>query len=192
MGKAEDALRPLADSAVRGDAGALRRVLEGVGPGVLRVARIVLGRHHPDVQDAVQDTLVALTRALPAFRGDSTVLHYACRIAVRTAMAARRGSQSAARSVEAPAQDRAALSPHDEVLAARRRAILRELLGALPEAQAESMALRVVLGCSMQEVADATGAPLNTVRSRLRLAKETLARRISEDSVLAELLEVAG
>jgi RNA polymerase sigma-70 factor (ECF subfamily) len=44
----------------------------------------------------------------------------------------------------------------------------------------------------MQEVADATGAPVNTVRSRLRLAKEALAKRIDEDPFLAEALEVAG
>jgi RNA polymerase sigma-70 factor (ECF subfamily) len=40
----------------------------------------------------------------------------------------------------------------------------------------------------MQEVADATGAPINTVRSRVRLAKEALRRRIEEDPTLAELL----
>jgi RNA polymerase sigma-70 factor (ECF subfamily) len=184
-----DALRPFADRAVRGDSAALRRVLEGVGPGVLRVVRLVLGRHHPDAEDAVQETLVALTRALTAFRGDCTVLHYACRIAVRTAMVARRRTRPVS---ELPAPDSPDPSPHDEVLAARRRAILRDLLATLPGAQAESMALRIVLGCSMQEVADATGAPLNTVRSRLRLAKEALARRISEDPALEELLEVAG
>jgi RNA polymerase sigma-70 factor (ECF subfamily) len=40
----------------------------------------------------------------------------------------------------------------------------------------------------MQEVADATGAPVNTVRSRLRLAKEALRRRIEEDPALIEVL----
>ena len=40
----------------------------------------------------------------------------------------------------------------------------------------------------MQEVADATGAPVNTVRSRLRLAKEALRHRIEKDPAFAELI----
>jgi RNA polymerase sigma-70 factor (ECF subfamily) len=66
------------------------------------------------------------------------------------------------------------------------------LLDELPEPQAEALVLRVAWGLSMQEVADATGAPLNTVRSRLRLAKEALARRLEDDPDLREELEVAG
>ena len=41
-----------------------------------------------------------------------------------------------------------------------------------------------------EEVARATGAPLNTVRSRVRLGKEALRRRIETDAVLASALEV--
>lgn len=191
-----DPLAVHADAAARGDGAALRRVLEGVAPGVLKVSRAVLGPDHADVEDAVQESLVALVRALPSFRGECGVLHYACRIAIRTAMAARRSGQTARARVEAIGRAEpggpSAVSPHDEALASRRRAILRALLADLPEAQAESLALRIVLGCSMQEVADATGAPLNTVRSRLRLAKEALVKRIDEDPILAEALEVAG
>jgi RNA polymerase sigma-70 factor (ECF subfamily) len=65
---------------------------------------------------------------------------------------------------------------------------LRSLLDELPPVQADTFALRIALGYSMQEVADATGAPINTVRSRVRLAKEALRRRIEEDPTLAELL----
>jgi RNA polymerase sigma-70 factor (ECF subfamily) len=65
---------------------------------------------------------------------------------------------------------------------------LRTLLEELPEIQAETFALRVALGYSMQEVAAATGAPVNTVRSRLRLAREALRRRIEQDPSLSEVL----
>ncbi len=66
--------------------------------------------------------------------------------------------------------------------------LLRALLDELPVVQAETFALRVALGYSMQEVADATSAPVNTVRSRLRLAKEALRHRIEQDATLTELL----
>ena len=46
-----------------------------------------------------------------------------------------------------------------------------------------------MIGWSLAEMAEATGAPLNTVRSRLRLGKEALRRRIEGDPALAEELE---
>jgi RNA polymerase sigma-70 factor (ECF subfamily) len=68
---------------------------------------------------------------------------------------------------------------------------LRDLLCDLPEEQADALALRVMLGWSLEDVAQATGAPLNTVRSRVRLAKEALRRRIEADPLLADQLEVS-
>jgi DNA-directed RNA polymerase specialized sigma24 family protein len=43
----------------------------------------------------------------------------------------------------------------------------------------------------MEEVAKMTGVPLNTVYSRLRLAKDALRSRVARDPVLAEMLEQA-
>ena len=80
--------------------------------------------------------------------------------------------------------------PGDDPEAPRRRTLLRALLDELPEAQAETIVLRVMLGYSMAEVAEATQVPLNTARSRLRLAKEALRSRIEGDQALAEMLEV--
>jgi RNA polymerase sigma-70 factor (ECF subfamily) len=74
--------------------------------------------------------------------------------------------------------------------AEQRKAMLRRLLEELPENQAETLALRVVLGYSLADVSAATGAPINTVRSRLRLAKEALRRRIEADPEAVVLAEV--
>ena len=59
----------------------------------------------------------------------------------------------------------------------------------LPDRAQTALALRVVLGLSLGEVAAATHVPLNTVRSRIRLAKEALMARIEADPALLELLE---
>ena len=75
-------------------------------------------------------------------------------------------------------------------MSARRKALLRTLLDELPDVQAETLALRIVLGHSLAEVAEATDAPVNTVRSRLRLATEALRKRIEEDPLLSHTLEV--
>jgi RNA polymerase sigma-70 factor, ECF subfamily len=186
----------LAIRAQGGDRAALRELLAVMAPHVLGVARAILGAGAPDVDDVAQESLIAFFHALPAFRAESSVRHYAGRITARTALAARRRARKdehrldEIQRVSAPL---GILSSHDaEALAARRRELLRTLLGELPEAQAEALALRIVMGYSMQEVAEATGAPLNTVRSRLRLAKEALRVRIESDADALEMLEEDG
>ena len=72
----------------------------------------------------------------------------------------------------------------------RRKRIVRDLLGVIPPEQAEALALRVALGWTLEEIASASDTPLNTVRSRLRLAKEALRRRIEADPSLRDELEV--
>jgi RNA polymerase sigma-70 factor, ECF subfamily len=59
-------------------------------------------------------------------------------------------------------------SPAELVDAGRRRQCLRQLLDALPMAQAEVLALHVMLGYTVEETGAMTNAPTNTVRSRLR------------------------
>lgn len=189
----QDPLAELVRNAASGDLAATRQIIEAVAPPVLRVVRSVLGGAHADVDDVTQESLMAFVRALPAFRGECGVTGYACRIAVRTAVAARRrvrrnderldGLRDATRALPEPVP-----TPSQEVARERRKALLRELLDELPEAQAETFALRVVLGHSLQEVADATGAPVNTVRSRLRLAREALRSKIECDPALASEL----
>jgi RNA polymerase sigma factor (sigma-70 family) len=187
-----DPLSVLARRAAQGDEIAMRQLLRSVAGPLLAAVKAIAGRRTPDLEDIAQETLVAFVQALPAFRGECSVMHYASRIAVRTAMAARR--RRAARDNRNDALDdsepeeQLAASPGDEAWAARRRELLRSLLDELPEVQADTLALRVALGYSMQEVADATSAPVNTVRSRLRLAKEALRRRIEEDPSLSDLL----
>lgn len=193
----DDGLRELASAASAGDAAAARRVLERVAPPVHRVVRSVLGPSAGRgalAEDVTQDALLAVVHALRSFRGECGFVHYACRIAARVAVAARRAR--AAEAAVAPGvslDDEAALEiplAGDDPEAPRRRALLRALLDELPEPQAEALVLRVVVGCSVSEIADTTGAPINTVRSRLRLAKEALKHRIEQDPSLAEMLEV--
>ena len=65
---------------------------------------------------------------------------------------------------------------------------MRTLLDDLPPEQAEALALRTMLGWSLEEIARASAAPVNTVRSRLRLAKESLRRKIEASPGLLEAL----
>lgn len=64
--------------------------------------------------------------------------------------------------------------PEAEVAASLRDARLREAVAALSEPQREAVHLAFFIGLSHPEIAARTGAPLGTVKSRLRLAGERL------------------
>jgi len=184
----------LARQAAAGDDLATRRFLEAVWPSMTRVIGGVLGASHADFDDVVQQSLIGLVRALGAYRGECHPAGYASRIALHVALRARRRAGLARARNERLARlscDEAE-APSASHLAAseRRREVLRDLLQDLPEEQADALALRIMLGCSLEEVAEATGAPVNTVRSRVRLAKEALRRRVEQSPALAEDLGV--
>jgi RNA polymerase sigma factor (sigma-70 family) len=187
-------LLDLARAASAGNTAATQALLKALAPGMIRGAHAVMGASHPDVDDVIQQALIGLVQALPAFRGECTPQHFASRIVARTAVAAthraRVRTERRDDSLEVDGLETDAQVPQEKIDAQRRRAVVQELLAELPEEQAETLALRVVMGFSLGEVAAATDTPLNTVRSRIRLAKEALRRRIDGDDRLKALLEV--
>ena len=186
-----DATLELARIAAAGDVVATRRLLDLVAPRVVRVVRAVMGAAHPDVDDAAQLALIGFIQALPSFRGECDPTNFAARIAMRTAASARRRANARGSHRDDSADLDAVEALHDELLASERRSLIRTLLDQLPEEQAEALGLRTILGWSLKEIATTTGAPLNTVRSRLRAAKETLRQRIAENRVVAEVVDEA-
>jgi RNA polymerase sigma-70 factor, ECF subfamily len=186
----------LVRQAVAGSTGAIAQLLRRVAPEMSRVVRGVMGPYSSDVDDALQQSLIALIHALPAFRGECAPAGYACRIAFRTALAVRHRARRSELSLDT-LENRIdqntvdeGISPTALLEATRRTALVRNLLGEIPIEQAEALALRTMLGWSLEEIAHTSGAPVNTVRSRLRLAKEALRRKIVSDPVLAEELGV--
>jgi len=181
----------LARTAAAGDVRATRRLLEVVAPRVARTVRAVMGARHPEVEDAAQLALIGFIQALPSFRGECDPAQFAARIAVRTAGAVRRRARSRMGTVDVAVDVDALEAPPEELEAARRKEFIRTLLDGLPEEQAEVLVLRIMLGWALKDIATTSGAPLNTVRSRLRLAKEALRRRIADDPVLTEALDLS-
>jgi RNA polymerase sigma factor (sigma-70 family) len=186
-----DPLLGLARAAQGGDRAATRTLIVSVTPALLRAARGVLGAAHPEVEDTAQEAAFGVVRALSEYREDCSVLHYASRIGVLTALAVRRRlrTRGDGRHDELnPEMPTTEDSPADALLNARRRQILHELCDALPVQQTEALIMHCVLGMSVDEVAAACECPSNTVKSRLRLAKDALRGRIGADPVLGELL----
>ena len=181
-----DALAALADAAARGERAAVRTFLVSIGPQLLRVVRRVLGVDHPDVDDVLQESAFAVIDALPRRRRESTVLHFACRVAVLTAMNVRRREATrkrhAVRADDQEVDELATDAPSPDVALAERTSVelVQELMDSLPLAQAEVLALHCVLGYTLPEIAESADLPLETVRSRLRAAKQAVRARLGE------------
>ena len=186
------------EAARAGDPKAIRQIVESLMPDAFRVAVSILGGHHPDLDDAVQVGTLTVIRQLGAFRGEGGFRSFAMRIVSRTALALRRSDKRAVRLADKirasenlePGEETASYTtdPVDGSLVR----VLGELLQTLPQEQAEALLLRVVLEYDLVEIAAETGAPVNTVRSRLRLAREALRRKIESDQHLTELAEERG
>jgi RNA polymerase sigma-70 factor (ECF subfamily) len=190
-----DPLRGIALAAARGNRAAQRTLLTETGSAALRAVRAVLGGSCPDVEDVFQEAMTAVHLALPGFRGECSTLHFVCRIAVQTAMNARRRGRTRARHVvqadDAELADLARddVSPAELLAASRRRAELRRLLAELPVLQAEVLALHTMLGYTVEETARVTGVPINTVRSRLRAALSALRQAVLADGKQLEVVQ---
>jgi len=139
-----DELASVASAAASGDSGAIRTLVLTIGPHLLRVVRKVLGAQHPDVDDVVQDCAFGVLDALPKRRGESTVLHFACRVAALSAMKVRRRDATQKRYSIRDETLAIELFPSarpapDELLSTRVSAeLIRELLDSLPYEQAET------------------------------------------------------
>jgi RNA polymerase sigma-70 factor (ECF subfamily) len=188
-----DPLRVLLPQLLAGDPRVIAQFVRATAPAVLRVVRQILGGQHPDVPDVVQEATFACIDALGRFRGDSSVLHFVCRVAALTAMNARRRWQLRDRYAADVSSfeelESSELSPFGHAVAARRRMAFRQLLDELPAPQAEALVLHSVLGWTVDEAAEATGVPSNTVRSRMIAARSALLKKLAENPELRELLQ---
>jgi RNA polymerase sigma factor (sigma-70 family) len=188
-----DELAALAIAVQRGDTVALRTFLTTIVPHLLRIVRRVLGPEHPDLEDVTYEAAYATVEGLSRFRGEGTVKHFACRVAVLTAMNVRRRDSTAKRARQREIVDFDGLpsdhpGPEQNLLSASLVPIVRDLVATLPQPLAEALTLHVILGYTVPEIVEACGAREETVRSRLRLAKQALRRRVLGNPALREVL----
>ena len=120
-------------------------------------------------EDAVQETMIALHRGLPKFRGDASPKTWAITIAVRTA---RRLRRKAARYVAEPELD---LEVFDtDATGAAELALLRRTLAKLAPKKREAFVVMGILELTAEEAGRALGTFANTAASRYRHARAEL------------------
>jgi RNA polymerase sigma-70 factor, ECF subfamily len=167
----EDLARVQTATTSRSAAGALMRELL---PRVRNLVRYLV-RGDQAVDDLAQEALVAILRGLPGYRGDAPLLAWADRIVVRSTFERRRRDRvrHAREGGELPNDEAPALRQSAPELALDRRALVAAL-ERLSASQRDALVLHHVVGLSIPEIAEHLDAPLETVRSRLRLGMGAL------------------
>jgi RNA polymerase sigma factor (sigma-70 family) len=144
-----------------------------------------LGSEPALAEEVAQDTMVALWRKAEQFdSAKSSVGTWLYRIARNRRIDLLRrahGGESRLEDVADPVDD----DPRpDEALAARQReTLIRRAMRTLPAEQLSLVRLAFFEGRSHSEIAIATGIPLGTVKSRIRLAFGRLRRRLEDDGL---------
>ena len=187
-------LTALARAALENDPDKVRRFLDGIAPTVRRTCRGVMGCTHPDLEDAIQESLIDIVRALPQYRFEADVSHYAAKIALRVAIAERKRDRARVESLRLFHQSRESrppsLDPAGIVADVECSWLTRLIVRKLNRSQTEAVLLRFFLGCSVEEIASITGVPLNTAKTRLRTGKDKLRRHLEKRGYSPETVGV--
>ena len=167
--------RALVEATLAGDRQAFGVFVERETRAVYRACLRILGRPH-DAEDVTQESFVAAYRAIGSYRGEGPLRGWLLRIATRQAFRrlAQRRPTAAIDSVPEPFLADSRTDPTRIAVASETRIELRDAVKALPEPYREVVALRFFAELSLGEVADATGRPVNTVKTHLRRGLERL------------------
>ena len=136
-----------------------------------------MGVPRDQIEDVVQDVFVVVSERLHTFEGRSSLSTWLFAILFRVAAQHRR-KQTKAQRKEAPAMSRPMAA--DENLARKEAAELFERM--LDELEPDQRAIFVLFELDRtpaKEIADALGIKVNTVYSRLRLARKKLNRSLA-------------
>lgn len=168
-----------------GDAVAIESLLVRYHPYLYRFGMRMCG-NADDAGDIAQESLIAMARALPGFRGDAAVSTWLYTIARRLCVRKRRRFPAGREeSIDAPEHEAAhALAdprPGPEHVAAGREleAGLGAAIDALEPGQRDVLVLRDIEGLPAAEVAEVLGISIDAVKSRLHRARTAVRGRVA-------------
>ncbi|MFJ9522886.1 sigma-70 family RNA polymerase sigma factor [Kitasatospora sp. NPDC101801] len=131
--------------------------------------------------DLTQDTYLRALRSLPRFEGRSSARTWLKSIARRTVVDRIRLATARPRLLDTDDWQSAVEKAQSCDLPDFPEGIaLTELLHALPAERREAFVLTAVLGLPYEEVAELTGCPIGTVRSRVNRARGVLIRQLAD------------
>jgi RNA polymerase sigma-70 factor (ECF subfamily) len=148
---------------------------------VYTLARYLL-RDASDAEDAVQECYLRALKHFDSYRGPAmkpwlfAILRNVCRAeyARRATAPATTIDDTPEAAEQPPMWHEEQATPETEILRERDASAIRRLIDALAEPFKETFVLREINNLSYREIADAVGAPVGTVMSRLARARAML------------------
>ena len=140
------------------------------------VFRLAFGILHDRqlTEDVVQETMLRAWTSLGDFRGESSERTWVLRIAHNTAIDSLRRRRDQAMSPDDMPEQADRSDPADRAAGLDSLAAVGRALAELDETSRSIVVLREVEGMSYQDIADALGVPVPTVKTRLLRARRAL------------------
>ena len=180
--------RRLIRAATAGDTAAFGDLVRRYQDRLYNIAFRVVG-NPDDAADVVQDAFVNAFQSLASFKGESEFFTWLYRIAFNTAISQKRKkrptvSLDGARAGES-GFDPVAETPDAGAMLERSEdeRVLSAAIAKLSDEHRAVLVLKDIDGAKYEEIADALGIPIGTVRSRLHRARLELRRFIVPQSV---------
>ena len=160
----------------QGDLDAFNRLVESYQSQVFNVAWRILGSS-AGAEDAAQEAFISAYRNIAAYRGGSfrawllRIATNSCYDQIRASK--RHGGSSLDALLETPSFQPASNdpSPESQAVTAELSAAIQHAIAALPEDQRAVLVLVDIEGLAYEEVAQAAGVNIGTVKSRLSRAR---------------------
>lgn len=147
-------------------------LLAELQPLVVRTVRLVVGSGSAIAEDAAQEALLELGRSLPQLRERAAAPAFAAKIAARVAIrVAKRERRLSFVGLRSDSDPIAPVQPAE-------LAELKDAFDRLPPRQRATAVLRLYVGLSEQETADALGCSLGNVKRQLHDARAALAAHL--------------
>jgi RNA polymerase sigma-70 factor (ECF subfamily) len=194
IGRAEPFDAALIQACRRGDRQALERVLRAEAPYVERLIARLIGPG-ADLEDLLQQTLMAAVESFPRYRGEAAVRTWMSRIAVNIVRQhLRRPQRRRTIALELVTDEPIAPQPAPDSATDRKHQVERLFhhLNAIGARKRLAFALHVLEGYPVEEVAALMGASLAATKSRVFWARRALLGRARKDPMLRELLGKEG
>jgi len=145
---------------------------------VVRSVRLVVGAGSGVAEDAAQEALLELSRSLPGLKDVRAAPAFAARIATRVALRVAKREQRF-RLLGLRERETGESRSTDQPVGLLE---LKEAFDRLPPRQRAVAVLRLYVGLTEQETADALGCSVGTVKHQLHDARQTLTNYLSRDS----------
>jgi RNA polymerase sigma-70 factor (ECF subfamily) len=189
MANVGDGLEESVAAAVEGDPQAVERLLAAIRPLVVRYCRARVGRQErsfASADDVAQEVCLAVLTALPSYRDQGRpFLAFVYGIAQhKVADAHRAAARNRAEPVaEVPDEIEGDIGPEQHALQGELNERMAQLLRVLPDKQREIVVLRVVVGLSAEETAEAVDSTPGAVRVAQHRALARLRKALASEEV---------